>query len=348
MGAKKEKICLLCENIEEPFDEGMKKTIVNYIRILKSKRNVHVFGRDITGHIGRPYRLNRLFLNQPFKSDIRDLNPDVVLYFPEASLTAGALIRGKVISYYSQKPVAIVGLQVRKYSMFAKLILRMVRPDLLFLQSRAAESFYRQQNFKTAYLRSGIDLERFYPISERKKMELRKKWRLPLDKKILLHVGHINENRGLFDLFEIASHSNHVLIIGSTSTVQDEKLKKGLISRGATVVDDYVETIEEIYQMADLYVFPTRIYSAAMEFPLSVLEAMACGLPILTVPYGGLVDYFEKNQCFQYYRNPSDARTLAAEIFSREMNCCHSNVENAEKFNWGFVAEDLLVKLDEL
>jgi len=348
MGTRKEKICLLCENIEEPFDEGMKKTIVNYIRVLKSKRNVHVFGRDITENIGRSYRLNRLFLNQPLKYDIKDYKPDVVLYFPEASLTAGALIRGKVISYVSKKPVAIVGLQVRKYSILSNLILQMVRPDLLFLQSRAAEAFYRKQNFKTAYLRSGIDLKRFYPVSERQKLDLRSKWGFPQEKKILLHVGHINENRGLHDLFEIAPNSAHILIVGSTSTVQDERLKNALILRGATVVDDYVESIEEIYQMADLYVFPTRIYSAAMEFPLSVLEAMACGLPILTVPYGGLVDYFEQNQCFQYYSNPSKARTLAAGILSQQMNRCPSNVEKAEKFNWEFVTEDLLIKLDEL
>lgn len=43
---------------------------------------------------------------------------------------------------------------------------------------------------------------------------------------------------------------------------------------------------------ADLYIFPS--YSEGM--PTSVLEAMAFGLPIITRPVGGLVDFFEDNK----------------------------------------------------
>jgi glycosyltransferase involved in cell wall biosynthesis len=48
-----------------------------------------------------------------------------------------------------------------------------------------------------------------------------------------------------------------------------------------------MEGMEEIYQQADIAVVPTR---ASEGLSLSLLEAMACGLPVITTPVGGLGD----------------------------------------------------------
>ena len=58
-------------------------------------------------------------------------------------------------------------------------------------------------------------------------------------------------------------------------------------------MDMAIETIEEVFRLADGYVFPTVNYMSAIEIPLSVLEAMATNLPVATMAFGGIPDLFE-------------------------------------------------------
>jgi glycosyltransferase involved in cell wall biosynthesis len=57
----------------------------------------------------------------------------------------------------------------------------------------------------------------------------------------------------------------------------------------------YIEGMEkqQQFQKADVYLFPTY-YGEGM--PISVLEAMSYGLPIITRPVGGLRDFFEEGR----------------------------------------------------
>ena len=59
---------------------------------------------------------------------------------------------------------------------------------------------------------------------------------------------------------------------------------------------------------ADIYLFPTR-WGEGM--PLSVLEAMAYGLPVVTRPLGGLADFFENGR-MGYTTDSNDPRVFAS------------------------------------
>ena len=67
------------------------------------------------------------------------------------------------------------------------------------------------------------------------------------------------------------------------------------------VIDEYTDNIEEIYQAADLYFFPVSIRAGALEFPLSVIEACACNLPVLTTRFGALPDVLEAGGGLEWY-----------------------------------------------
>jgi len=72
----------------------------------------------------------------------------------------------------------------------------------------------------------------------------------------------------------------------------DEGLEKQVVAWGETTpnirfVYKPMEGMEEVYQQADISVVPTR---ASEGLSLSLLESMACGLPIITTPVGGLGD----------------------------------------------------------
>ena len=72
----------------------------------------------------------------------------------------------------------------------------------------------------------------------------------------------------------------------------DEGLEKQVMAWGETAPNirffyKPMEGMEEVYQGADISVVPTR---ASEGLSLSLLESMACGLPIITTPVGGLGD----------------------------------------------------------
>ena len=54
--------------------------------------------------------------------------------------------------------------------------------------------------------------------------------------------------------------------------------------------------IEEVYALSDCYVFPTPPMNKinSIEIPLSVLEAMACNLSVITTKFGALPKVFEE------------------------------------------------------
>jgi len=107
-----------------------------------------------------------------------------------------------------------------------------------------------------------------------------------------LHVGSIKEGRNLQILGEMQGNTNQALIIGSSSTKIERTTQSELEERHCLVWTEYFRHIEEIYALADCYVFPTTDKTASIALPLSVLEAMACNLPVISARFGALPEVF--------------------------------------------------------
>lgn len=124
---------------------------------------------------------------------------------------------------------------------------------------------------KLVALPNGVDAEAFVPVSHAKKIDLRKKLGLSLEKKIVLFVGRFVPKKG-FDKLLGAKSNEYQLVFagGKAKEMSDEKvIFLGIMSQKELV---------EVYQAADIFVLP----SESEGFPLSVQEAMATGLPIIT------------------------------------------------------------------
>lgn len=150
-------------------------------------------------------------------------------------------------------------------------------------------------NINARYLPLGVNTTKYRPLEDKKrKRKLREKYSLPLERKIILHVGHINKGRNLEALIPLQKNNiGQVVIVGSTSTPTKEgmdlQLKEKLLKNGVIVIDRYLENIEEIYQLSDIYVFPVKSETGSIGLPLSVLEGVAAGLPVVTTdPQGGI------------------------------------------------------------
>jgi len=100
----------------------------------------------------------------------------------------------------------------------------------------------------------------------------------------------------------------------------------------------------EVYKKSDYYILPT--YSEGM--PTSVLEAMAFGLPVLTRPVGGMVDFFENDKMGYLVDslNPEDFANKIIEVLlnrERHQSIGHYNYEYAKQH---FYASNVVSKLE--
>ncbi len=109
---------------------------------------------------------------------------------------------------------------------------------------------------------------------------------------IAVHVGHLRRNRGLERLVEIKARLGdliEIVVVASPYFDPDDALLAELAGVGVHVDRGFVESIADVYHSADLYLFPPPPESeGAIELPLSVIEAIACGLPVVSTPFGAL------------------------------------------------------------
>ncbi len=127
---------------------------------------------------------------------------------------------------------------------------------------------------------AGINTAKFSPVSAEERKRLKNKYGFDSEKPIALHVGHCSKGRGLEDLIKIDLAKASVLVVAS-GMFENEDTVRILNSAGAKLMTGYIEDINEIYQMADVYIFPTKSDDFVISVPLSVMEALACGVPVV-------------------------------------------------------------------
>lgn len=337
------KIILLTENISYPCDEGQKNASYNLAEALQAASELCV----VTKHSdkapaieSKEFRLNKLFINPRLRFFLRSYQPETILYIPESSCTFNSLLRARVVKLmYPQSKLLLLAVQHRTHSFFQRVFLPWLAPDLLLLLSAADQRYFERHGFQVNIVPPAVDRKRFHAVSDNTKIALRKKHGFELDKTVILHVGHIKENRNLDCFLRVQGKNNmHVVIVGSTSTQIDLPLKQKLQTAGIRVISDHVPEIQELYQLSDIYVFPVVERTAAIEMPLSILEALACNLYVLTTKFGGLSQYFDEDADLRYFDGEDDLSDKLRDFRIR----ARSNDKKIERYDWGTAARIIL------
>ncbi|PQP33250.1 hypothetical protein C6A36_00190 [Desulfobacteraceae bacterium SEEP-SAG10] len=269
-------------------DEGLSQISKKYYSHFNQKYEVKYFN---TFDVIKPSSIKKIL----------KFRPDIIHYL------TGPTIRSFIISWLLKQllpgNVKTILSATRPFfnQTYAK-ILKFFKPDLILTQAFKWEALFLQHGIRTAFIPNPVDLTKFKKLKT-SKAKLREKYGLPLGKKLLLHVGHIKENRKLDFLVQIRDIIQHklyqVVVVGSTFYQKQNKLTAWLMTNDCIVIDEYLKKIEEIYNACDYYVFPLANLSknhypksyneiGSIDMPLSILEAVACGLPVISTEIDAL------------------------------------------------------------
>jgi len=234
--------------------------------------------------------------------DIRDLrawyrlrafHPDII------HLVLGPTTEGLLVSWLCMLPLHKAQLVVSAPNpspSLHRIAVRLCNPDLVLVQSERSERLFRSLGMSARFLPNGVDMDRFAPVPVLTKRALRSKYGLDPDRFTLLHVGPLIPGRNLVPLARLSEKGYQVVIVGREPV--DRGTMDRLTGAGCRVITRQVEHIETYYHLADCYVFPVPLeqLTASIETPLSVLEAMAVNLPVISTRFGAIPRLFPSDR----------------------------------------------------
>jgi glycosyltransferase involved in cell wall biosynthesis len=170
-----------------------------------------------------------------------------------------------------------------------------------------------------------VDTGFFHPASNEEKMATRSRLGIPADKTILLYVGRLNAIKGVDVLLhgwslvpgQVRDNTRLVLVGGDADNEDLLNMVASLRIDESVVLVGTQKAVRDYYWAADVFVLASRTEGLSV----ALLEAMACGLPVVASRVGGTPDVvqddvngllFESENCSQL------AQRLASMVTKRD------------------------------
>jgi len=163
------------------------------------------------------------------------------------------------------------------------------------------------------YLPHGVDLHRFRPGTDQERETIRRAEGWPVDRPVVLFVGRLSIEKGVLELLEawrlLDDPSIWLVLVGpdmpahpwdagaeARAFVAEHRLGDRVHFYGPST------DTPPLYRAADLFVQPSHFES----FGISVIEAMASGVPVVASEVGGMRDFLaaDRNALLHQPRSP--------------------------------------------
>ena len=337
----------------EIVQKEMKKiAIISEVINLRPNEGIRKYGREIANafETSKRFRVYRIGFSKEVieggnglskireiikcRRKLRVIDADVIIYIPSSPRIMNNLLKFFLWQGKS-KWKAIILLQPPKGAApFAKRILRGVKLFTQFASDQLPRSLCKGPN---KLIPSGVNISDFKPVTETERNILRMQLGFAPTDRIVISVGHLTEGRNL-DLIIRLSKSVAARIVFVTSGISwdDPKIKKRLKESGIILLDRYFEKMQDIYSIADCYVFPTRDSKSAIGMPLSILEALSCNVPVVSSRFGVLNEILADRKGIAFFDDDETAIRLVQETISDAHH--HDCRMVALDFDWSKIA----------
>lgn len=290
---------ILTNCLTEVLDEGCLKVANSLIKRLKKADNsTYVVTYDREHELSDKHiSVNKLLLSGELKNTIKK-NNSPVLYIPFPSKTLYTALRTFILSLFCKKDLSVAMVMKYHFNALAKFLLKLSKAKLIVF-SKDAQDFYTKfvKKSRVTYLKTGVDTDRFVPVTEEEKRKLKAKYGFDENRPVILHVGHLKYGRNVDKLIKINEKYQVVLVCSTlTENEQNRELREKLLScPNIKIIDEYLPNIQEIYQLSDIYFFPTLESGNCIDVPLSCMEAASCDKAIITTDYGEMKEFVGKD-----------------------------------------------------
>lgn len=184
----------------------------------------------------------------------------------------------------------------------------MVKEDLI--------KWYKIPEDRIEVIYNGVDIERFHPRNKQYRDEIRRRHGIG-EEFVILFVSNNFRMKGLKFLIEAFAKikfsgysKSKLLILGRDHSKPYLQLAKRLGVYEDIIFVGSTNEPEKYYGAADLLVHPT-FYDACS---LTVLEALACGLPVITTFFNGACGIMNNEDLCRVIQYPKDKENLAESI----------------------------------
>ncbi len=293
-----------------------------FLHVIVSFTEVGAFGEEAQRLGFKVFSLNKKMGNDfslPFRiaKIIRMSGVSVIHARGWATLVETALalrlarVRGSIYAFHGRTYDELQRPSIKRrvvQSLFVRTYDRIVTLNSLMKKEFSREC--RLSEDKIDVIANGIELDRFRPLPNR--AELRKTHGIPPDRFVIGTVGRLDPVKSHESLLRVvyslkrSGRRPYLLIVGEgQARAALERLIADLNLSEDICLYGFTEHVPELLNCMDLYA-QSSLYEGSSH---TLVEAMACGLPIVATDVGGTADLFEEGrEGFRF--KPGDENTL--------------------------------------
>ncbi|PRP72168.1 glycosyl transferase family 1 [Chromobacterium amazonense] len=158
---------------------------------------------------------------------------------------------------------------------------------------REIQHYFDLPASKVTVIYNGVDLKTYHPdLKTQYRQTMRERWSIPEDAPLLVYVGSGFERKGVARTVRAIRDNPQawLMVVGG-----DKRLSRYQATAKELGVSDRVvfagpqQDVKPFYGMADAFILPT-LYDP---FPNVCVEALACGLPVLTTLQCGAAEFIQ-------------------------------------------------------
>lgn len=195
------------------------------------------------------------------------------------------------------------------------------RSNCIACSKSVSMAFKQFSNIEINFIQNGVNTRIFRPTNNEEKKILRNKLSLPLDKKIFISVGQLIELKDMNSIIRAFTKIADSMLIIAGDGDQMEFLKNLAKENSAIKFVGHVKNIKDYLQASDFFVSS----SLSEGLPNTVLEAMACGLPVILSRIDPHLEVFENNEEYQNFFSTKDYLKLG-ELMKNIINSDYSSL----------------------